>query len=103
MDAGFVKGPNILKILLCAISFLGPITCFIALWWPGANIKPKPTFSMQSDTWEGFSSRETPAASNKSALPLFLVADLLPCFATLAPQAQATNAAVVETLNIPMP
>ena len=27
----------------------------------------------------------------------------MPCFATLAPQAQATNAAVVETLNIPMP
>ena len=58
---------------------------------------------MQSFTCSGLRSKDTPATSKRSALPLFLVALRFPCFATFAPQELATNAAVVDTLKIPYP
>ena len=58
---------------------------------------------MQEATCSGVRDRDTPACSKRSALPLFLVADLLPCLAIFAPQELATRAEVVDTLKIPIP
>jgi anthranilate phosphoribosyltransferase len=52
-------------------------------------------------TSPGDSAILTPAASSTSALPDLPVAARLPCLATTAPPAAATNAAAVETLNSP--
>ena len=42
----------------------------------------------------------TPSASSTSAAPLFDDTPRLPCFATLAPAAAATNIDAVEILNV---
>src|SRR3954453_10172497 len=72
----------------------------MALWWLGANMKPKPTDSMHSATAPGARSIRAPAASSTSAEPHLLVAERLPCLATRQPAPAATNAAVVETLKV---
>src|SRR5437588_1244572 len=66
-------------------------------------MKPKPTVSMHSATAAGSRSIRAPSASSTSAEPQRLVAERLPCFATLQPAPAATNAAVVETLNVGRP
>jgi hypothetical protein len=64
------------------ISLRGPMACFIALWCPGANMKPTPTSRTQRSTCSGVRSRRTPAASSTSALPERLETERLPCLAT---------------------
>src|SRR2546423_3091254 len=66
-------------------------------------MKPKPTSSMQAATSPGSSSMLAPRASSTSAEPLGLLAERLPCFATLQPAPAATRAAVVETLKVGRP
>ena len=44
----------------------------------------------------------TPKASNTSAEPQRELAERLPCFATRAPAAEATIAAAVEMLKVPL-
>src|SRR3954452_7821905 len=66
-------------------------------------MKPKPTASMHSATAPGSSSMLAPSASSTSAEPHWLVAERLPCLATLQPAAAATKAAVVETLKVGLP
>ncbi len=41
----------------------------------------------------------TPAVSSKSAAPLLLLTERLPCFATRPPAAATTTLAMVDTLN----
>ena len=66
----------------------GPGTTWaIAAWWRGANMKPKPTSSMQRPTCSGSSSMLTPRASSRSAEPHLLVLERLPCLATAQPAA----------------
>ncbi len=62
-------------------------------------MKPMPTSSMHCATCRGVSSTTPPSASSRSAAPDCEVIARLPCFATFAPAAAATNAAVVEALN----
>src|SRR5436305_1540234 len=75
----------------------------MAWWWCGANMKPKPTVSMHSATAPGSRSMRAPRASSTSAEPHLPVAERFPCFATTQPAPAATNAAVVETLNVGRP
>ncbi len=55
---------------------------------------------MQRPTCSGVSPMFTPSASSTSALPDLLDTERLPCLATLAPAAAATNAAAVEILKV---
>jgi hypothetical protein len=68
-----------------------------------ANMKPKPTSSMQRPTSSGESSMSTPSASSRSAEPQRLVLERLPCLATAQPAPAATRAAAVETLKVEGP
>ena len=76
-------------------------TCFMARWWRGANMKPMPQAAMQRLTCSGARSMATPSASSTSALPHLLVAERLPCLATVTPAPAATSAAAVEMLKVP--
>ena len=64
-------------------------------------MKPMPHSAMQRPTCSGGRSIATPSASRTSALPHLLVAERLPCLATVTPAAAATSAAAVEMLNVP--
>ena len=75
----------------------------VAPWWAGANMKPKPTCSMQRATASGPRSIRTPSASSTSAEPDSPVAERLPCLATAQPAPAAISAAVVETLKVGRP
>src|SRR4051794_38027335 len=66
-------------------------------------MKPKPTSAMHSAIAAGSRSMRAPSASSTSAEPQRPVADRLPCFATVAPAAAASSAAVVETLKLGAP
>ena len=66
----------------------------------GANMKPTPVSAMQVAIAPGFSIMLAPSASSTSALPDFDDTDRLPCFATRAPAAAATNIEAVEMLNV---
>src|ERR1700742_3342298 len=66
-------------------------------------MKPKPISSMQVAIASGGRSIAAPSASSRSAEPQRLVAERLPCFAMRQPAPAATNAAVVETLNVGRP
>ena len=55
---------------------------------------------MQAATASGASSTSTPSAASTSALPHFEETARLPCLATRAPPAAATNAEAVEMLNV---
>src|SRR4051812_7456079 len=101
--AGFVRGPRKLKIVRTPSSRRTGTTWRIAWWWCGANMKPKPTVSMQAATSSGSRSIRAPSASSTSADPDLPVALRLPCFATTQPAPAATNAAQVETLNVGRP
>ena len=57
--AGLVSGPRKLKIVRTASSLRTGTTKRVAPWWAGANMKPKPTSSMQRATASG---REVDAA-----------------------------------------
>src|SRR4051794_9360139 len=66
-------------------------------------MKPNPTSSMHAATAARPRAMRAPSASSTSADPLRPVALRLPCFATTQPAPAATNAAVVETLNVGRP
>ena len=100
--AGLVRGPSTLKIVRTAISRRGPMACFIAPWWAGANRKPTPASSMHRAIRSGARSSRTPAASSTSALPERPETERLPCFATRTPAPAATSALAVEILNVPL-
>ena len=51
--AGLVSGPRKLKIVRTLSSPRTGITYRVAWWWAGANMKPKPTSSMQRATVAG--------------------------------------------------
>ena len=53
-----------------------------------------------SSTTSGGTSRLTPRASSRSALPHLLETERLPCLATVTPHPATTNAAVVEILKV---
>ena len=63
-------------------------------------MKPMPASAMQRLTCAGAMSMATPRASSTSALPHLLVAERLPCLATVTPAPAATSAAAVEMLNV---
>ena len=98
--AGLVSGPRKLKIVRTASSLRTGTTKRVAPWCAGANMKPKPTSSMQRATASGARSIRTPSASSTSAEPDRPVAERLPCLATAQPAPAAISAAVVETLNV---
>src|SRR5688572_6073614 len=81
------------------IAFLALATYFIDGWKSGANRNPIPMFSMHDCIFAGGAFRSSPTCSKKSALPQTPDTDLLPCFATLAPAADATIAAAVLMLK----
>src|SRR5208283_1208237 len=99
--AGLVNGPRILKIVLMAISRLGPIANFMAGWNRGANKNPKLVSKRHCSTFSGERSIFIPSASRTSALPDWLDTERLPCFATGMPEEATTIAVVVEILNVP--
>src|SRR4051794_17045671 len=101
--AGLVSGPRKLKIVRTASSLRTGTTKRVAPWWAGANMKPKPTSSMQRATASGLRSMRTPSASSTSAEPDSPVAERLPCLATPQPCPAAISAAVVDTLNVGRP
>ena len=101
--AGLVSGPRKLKIVRTPSSLRTGTTCFMAAWWRGANMNPKPSSRMQSATASGSRSMRAPSASSTSAEPHWLVAERLPCLATRQPAPAAMKAAVVETLNVGRP
>ena len=72
----------------------------MARWWRGANMKPMPASAMQRLTRAGVMSMATPSASSTSALPQRLVAERLPCLATVTPAPAAIRAAAVEMLKV---
>jgi hypothetical protein len=92
-----------LKIVRTPSALRAGITWAMAAWWRGANMKPKPTSSMQRPTSSASSSMLTPSASSRSAEPHLLVLERLPCLATAQPAPAATRAAAVETLKVEGP
>jgi hypothetical protein len=101
--AGLVSGPRKLKMVRTPSALRTGMTCFIAGWWSGANMNPKPSSSMQEAIASGARSMRAPSASSTSAEPHWLVLERFPCLATAQPAAAATRAAVVETLNVSAP
>ena len=101
--AGFESGPSKLKIVRTASALRAGITCRIAAWCAGANKKPKPTSSMSAPIAVGGSDKSSPSSASTSAAPEALESARLPCLAILAPAAQATKAAAVETLKVRAP
>ena len=97
--AGLVIGPRMLKMVRQPSSLRGPMACFMAPWWAGANMKPTPISSTQRATSSGFMLRLMPSFSNRSALPLFEETARLPCLATKPPAAATTKEAAEDTLN----
>ena len=63
-------------------------------------MKPTPVSPMHCATCAGASMMLAPSASSTSALPDFDDTERLPCLATRAPAAAATNIAAVEMLNV---
>ena len=78
-------------------------SAFIAGWKYGANRKVKPVATKHSAARFSLSGNVNPMASIKSALPLRLEIDRLPCFTTGRPQAAASNAAPVDKFKLPEP
>ena len=78
-------GPRTLKTVRIPISSRTGATKRIAGWWERANMKPKPSSSIESAIRSGVCSRPIRAASSTSAEPAAELAALLPCFATAAP------------------
>ena len=101
--AGFVIGPRRLNIVLTPSSALGFAAYFIAGWNRGAKRNPTPTVLRQAPARSGGSEMLTPSALRRSALPLRLETERLPCFATVTPAPAATSDARVEMLNVPSP
>ena len=75
----------------------------IAGWKRWAKQKPMPTSRTQRATPSGPRSMTTPSDSSTSTEPHFDDAARPPCFATVAPAAAVTIAAMVDTLTVPAP
>src|SRR5438552_6608718 len=82
------------------ISLRTGAACRIAGWKRGANMKPTPTSRTHWATPSGPRSILTPSASSTSALPHWLDAARLPCFATRPPAPATTSAVIVEMLML---
>ena len=79
------------------------MTWAIAAWWRGANMKPKPTSSMQRPTCLGVELDVDAERLQQVGGAALLVLERLPCLATAQPAPAATSAAVVETLKVEGP
>ena len=100
---GSSSGPRTLKIVRVPSSRRTGAACFIAGWCAGANMKPKPSWSIDSAIRSGGCSSRNPSASSTSAEPETELTARLPCFATAPPAAAATSAAAVEMLKVRAP
>ena len=89
-----------LNKVLTPNSFLTGATFFMAGWWLGANINPKPVSSMLKVMLEGDKLMLAPKFSSTSALPLLLLTLRPPCLETLPPAAATTNMVHVEMLKV---
>ena len=98
--AGLVSGPRMLKMVRMPSSRRTGATFFMAGWWLGANMKPMPVSRMHWATCAGGRSMRAPRASRTSALPEREDTPRLPCLATVAPAAAATNMEAVEMLKV---
>src|SRR5690606_36715327 len=101
--AGLIIGPRMLNRVRMLSSLRGGTAYFMTLWWEGANMNPTLTSRTQRATCSGVIPRRTPAASSRSALPLLLLRERLPCLTTLAPVTATTRLLAVETLKILAP
>ncbi len=99
--AGFASGPIKLNTVRSLSSRRTGAACFIAGCRLGANRNPIPISRIAAAASSGVIEMRIPSASRTSALPVTLVADRPPCFATRAPAPAITNAATVEMLNVP--
>ena len=75
----------------------------MAGWCTCAKRKPKPSSSIERSICGGSRPSRKPSASSTSADPEAEDTARFPCFATPAPAAAATRAAVVEMLNVRAP
>ena len=98
--AGLVSGPSRLNTVRTPSSRRTGAAWRMAGWCAWANMKPKPTSSMQSATSAGVRSMRTPSASSTSAVPARDDIARLPCLATMTPAAAATSAPAVEMLKV---
>ena len=97
--AGLVSGPRMLKIVFTPSS---------ADWRHGLHCQMMIRRKHETDAnladacaiWSGISMMLTPSDSSTSAAPLFDDTPRLPCLATLAPAAAATNIEAVEMLKV---
>ena len=77
------------------------MACRVAVCIAGAKRNPMPTSSIARATRSGGRSMRTPRCSSTSAEPQRELIERLPCLATRTPAPATTNAAAVETLNVP--
>jgi hypothetical protein len=90
-----------LKMVLMPSSRRTGATFFMAGWWLGANMNPRPVCSMLcGNAAPALRLMLTPRLSSTSALPLLLLTLRPPCLLTRAPAAAATNMAQVEMLKV---
>ncbi len=101
--AGFVNGPQRLKIVRNPSAFRSEATTFIAGCNIGAYRNTNPVSRRHSAARSGGRVIGTPSASSTSADPHCEVTARFPCLATFAPAAAATSAAPVETLKVAGP
>ena len=101
--AGFVSGPSTLKTVRVATSRRTGAAWLIAGWCSGANMKPKPSSSIDSAMRSAGRSSRNPSASSTSAEPDADETARFPCLATAAPAAAATTPAAVEMLSVRAP
>ncbi len=101
--AGFVSGPQRLKMVRKPSARRSGATAFIAGCSMVASRKTKPVSRRHSAAIAGSRAIGTPSASSTSAEPQREVTARFPCLATLAPAAAATSAAPVEILNVAGP
>ena len=101
--AGLASGPRKLKVVGVPSSRRTGAAKRIAGWKRWAKQKPMPTSRTQRPTPSGPRSMTTPSDSSTSTDPHFEDAARPPCFATRAPAAAVTIAAMVDTFTVPAP
>jgi hypothetical protein len=94
-------GPSTLNTVRMPRSRRGSVAFRNAQWYAGANRNATPTSLIVRAASAGVWSTKAPSASSTSAEPARELTARLPCLATCAPAAAATNATAVETLNVP--
>ena len=99
--AGLASGPKKLKVVGTPSCLRIGATCRIAGWKTGAKKKVMPTSAKICATRSGERSRRIPSTSSISEEPVLPEADLLPCFMTGTPAAEARMLAIDEILTVP--